>query len=386
MSDSWRSAELGVWLAELGLGAHAAAFATNGIGWDVLGELSEQDLKELGLSLGDRKRLLKAIAGQTGDPRSASSTAVAGVAPGMAVPPVSEAERRHVSVMFADLVGSTALAERLDPEEMRQILHEFHRAATGAIEAHDGHLASYLGDGILVYFGYPRAHEDDAARAVRAGLGIIAAMRAANTTIEARHGVRLQVRIGLHTGLVVAGEIGAGASRDGQAIVGETPNIAARLQSLAAPDTLVVGAATQRLVEGLFLFEDLGKRELKGMTEPIRLYRVLAASNAVNRFDARAQRGLTPLVGRAAELEMLRQRWAQAGDGEMRCVLLVGDPGIGKSRTLRAFRDGLAPEPHDEIVLHCSPYHQNSAFWPVLERLRQTLHRVGEAESYIEAL
>ncbi len=360
------------WLERCGLGGHAATFAAQGIDWDVLGDLSEQDLKELGLSLGDRKRLLKALAGLTDRPDATGKAEPERWEP----PPSSaatgvEAERRQLTVMFIDLIDSTPLAERFDPEDMRQVLGIFHQACVSAIDAHDGHIAQYIGDGVLAYFGYPKAHEDDAVRAVLAGLAVIATLRQANDRLEAEKSLRLQLRIGIETGLVVAGEIGAGSSRDRQAVVGETPNLAARLQSLAPPDSIIVGPATERLIQGSFLLENLGRHELKGVSVPIHVYRVLAQSDAVDSFEIRAGRGLTPLIGRTAELDMLRQRWKQSCDREMRCVLLVGEPGIGKSRILRAFRDSIASDAYEIIPFHCSSYYRNSPFWPVLQRMQR---------------
>ncbi|HLG49833.1 MAG TPA: adenylate/guanylate cyclase domain-containing protein [Reyranella sp.] len=371
--------DLKSWLSGIGLGSHAENFASNGIDWDVLLELNETDLKELGLSLGDRKRLLKAISGLKRDAPTAEVSMP--LAPSVASQPRTSnvvqlasartdhgpaAERRSITVMFVDLVGSTPLSEKLDPEDLREVLRAFHEGCAAAIEAEDGHTARYLGDGVLVYFGYPHAHEDDAARAVRAGLGIIDKLKPANEKLRVQFGVSLQARIGIHTGLVVVGDVGAGAARDREAIVGETPNIAARLQGEAEPDTVVISAATRRLVEGLFSFEDVGSRALKGVSALIRIFRVVAPAEAPDCFTARAGRGLTPLIGRAAELDMLRQRWAQARDGEMRCVRLVGEAGIGKSRVVHAFREWLADQPHQIVTWYCSSYHRTSAFFPVI--------------------
>ncbi len=360
------------WLVQVGLGGHAATFASQGIDWDVLGDLSEQDLKELGLPLGDRKRLLKALAALT-DARTPSRKRESEP---QERPPASaagafEAERRQLTVMFVDLVDSTPLAERFDPGDMRRVLGVFHQACASAIEAHEGHIAQYIGDGLLVYFGYPNAHEDDAVRAVLAGLAVISALRQANDRIEAEDGVRLHVHIGIETGLVVADEIGAGSSLDHHAVVGESPIVAARLQSLAPPDAIVVGPATERLIQGSFLLESLGWRELKGVSGPVHVHRVLAQTDAVDRFEIRAGHGMTPLIGRTAELDMLRQRWKPSSDGEMRCVLLIGEPGIGKSRMLRAFRDSISGDAHEVVSFHCSSYYRNSPFWPVLQRLQR---------------
>ncbi|WP_031361437.1 adenylate/guanylate cyclase domain-containing protein [Caballeronia sordidicola] len=364
--------DLTKWLVQVGLGGHAATFASQGIDWDVLGDLSEQDLRELGLPLGDRKRLLKALAALT-DARTPSRKRE--LEP-QEQPPASaagalEAERRQLTVMFVDLVDSTPLAERFDPEDMRRVLGVFHQACASAIEAHEGHIAQYIGDGLLVYFGYPHAHEDDAVRAVLAGLAVISALHQANDRIEAEDGVRLHVRIGIETGLVIAGEIGAGSSLDHHAVVGESPIVAARLQSLAPPDAIVVGPATERLIEGSFLLESLGWRELKGVSGPVHVHRVLVQTDAVDRFEIRAAHGMTPLIGRTAELDMLRQRWKQGADGEMRCVLLIGEPGIGKSRMLRALRDSISADAHEVVSFHCSSYYRDSPFWPVLQRLQR---------------
>jgi len=355
------------WLSGIGLGSHADSFVSNGIDWDVLLELTEADLRELGLSLGDRKRLLRAVVGLRRDRPATEGAEAAPVAIAKA------AERRQITVMFVDLVGSTPMSEKLDPEDMREVLRVFHEGCAEAIDLEDGHIARYMGDGILVYFGYPRAHEDDAARAVRAGLGIVDGLAARNEALLARYDVRLQVRIGIHTGLVVVGEVGAGSARDREAIVGETPNVAARLQGQAEPDTVVVSAATRRLIEGLFSFEDVGSRALKGVSSLIRIFRVVQQAETPDRFTVRAGRGLTPLVGRAAELDMLRQRWEQAREGEMRCVLLVGEAGIGKSRVVHAFREGLTEQPHQIVRWHCSSYHRNSAFFPVITWLCRSL-------------
>ena len=349
------------WLTNLGLGRYAEAFAANGVDWDVLADLTEKDLESLGVLLGDRKRFLRAIAGLGGG----------------AEPPLRRvtegAERRQITVMFVDLVDSTPLSERLDPEDMRELLQSFHGLCAAAIEARDGHVARYMGDGILVYFGYPRAHEDDAARAVHAGLGVLENLRAANEGQSPD--MRLSVRIGIYTGLVVVGEVGSGPARDQDAITGETPNIANRLQGEASPNSVVIGDATQRLVDGLFDLEDLGPRQLKGVSHRIDLYRVVGESGAVDRFGlrARTRRGMTPLVGRDAELDMLRRRWGQVRDGEMRSVLLSGEAGIGKSRLLRALRDDLKGQANEVLPLFCTSHHSNSAFWPVLDWFRRTL-------------
>jgi class 3 adenylate cyclase len=365
--------DLATWLAQIGLGAHAAKFISQGIDWDVLGDLSECDLRELGLTLGDRKRLAKGLASLTDiHAHAPGKVKECARSSGSAERKAIEAERRQVTVMFVDLIDSTALAERFDPEDLRRLLGGYHQACARAIEAHEGHIALYIGDGLLVYFGYPNAHEDDSVRAVLAALAAIAALREANDRIESECGVRLRVRIGIEAGLVVAGAVGAGSSLDQQAIVGEAPIIAARLQAIAPPDAIVVGPTAQHLIEGSFKLEDLGCRELKGITGPVRVQRILAQADAIDRFEIRAVHGITPLIGRAAELDMIRQRWKQGVEGEMRSLLLTGEPGIGKSRVLRALCDSISDESHAIVSLHCSAYYRNSPFWPVLRWLQRT--------------
>jgi class 3 adenylate cyclase/tetratricopeptide (TPR) repeat protein len=357
--------DLKTWLSGIGLGSHADRFAEHSVDWDVLFELTEADLRELGLSLGDRKRLVRALAVLRQEP--APPVRRDATAPNLA------AERRQITVMFVDLVGSTPMSEKLDPEDMRDVLRAFHGNCAAAIDAEDGHIARTMGDGVLVYFGYPRAHEDDAARAVRSALAIVDGLRKTNESLTARHGVSLQARVGIHTGLVVVGDVGAGSGRDKEAIVGEAPNVAARIQAEAQPDTVVISAATRRLIESQFAYEDAGYRSLKGVSVPVRLWRVTGPAESVDRFDARVHRGLTPLVGRTAELEMLRQRWQQARDSEMRCVLLVGEAGIGKSRLVRTFRDALREEPHQSITWYCSASYRNSPFFPAILWLSRAL-------------
>ncbi len=358
-------ADIVEWLGGLGLGEYAERFAENAVDIRALPHLTEQDLKDLGLLLGHRRILLSAIA-------ELDSSAGTAPAKTVAVPPEAAAERRQLTVMFCDLVGSTALAERLDPEDMREVLRAYQGACVGVIGEVDGHVAKYVGDGLLVYFGYPQAHEDDAERAVHAGLGIIDGLGPLNRQLGERHGVTLRIRVGIHTGLVVAGEMGSGDSREADAIVGETPNVAARLEGLAAPDTVVISAATQRLVEGLFALEDLGPQRLKGVTQLQTVFRVSGRSGARSRFEVSAAKGLVALVGRKAEIGLLAKRWAQAEDGEGQVVLLLGEAGVGKSRIIRAFRDRLAGVAHDRVLYYCSTYHRNSALFPVIDQIERT--------------
>src|SRR5713226_438203 len=282
-----------------------------------------------------------------------------------------EAERRQLTVMFCDLVGSTALSEQLDPEELREVVQQYQEVCAHVIGRYDGHIAQYLGAGVLVYFGYPAAHEDDAQRAVRAGLAIVGALREAPLQ-KARLQQPLQVRIGIHTGPVVVGEMGGGEKRE-QLALGETPNIAARVQALAEPDTVLLSAATQRLVVGLFACEARGPQTLKGISTPLALYRVVRESEAQSRFEVAVSAGLTPLVGRDLEVGLLRERWAQAKGGDGQVVLLSGEAGIGKSRLVQTLKEQVISEGATRIEFRCSPYHQNSALYPIIEHLQRLL-------------
>ena len=279
-----------------------------------------------------------------------------------------EAERRQLTVMFCDLQSSTALSEQLDPEELRDVIRSYQEVCAGAIDRFEGHIAKYLGDGLLVYFGYPQAHEDDPRRAVHAGLAVIADMTALNHRLREKNGLELAVRIGVHTGLVVAGEMGGGDSLESMAIVGETPNIAARLQEAAEPNSLVISNITANLIQGFFICEALGAHELKGISKPMELLRVLEESGAQTRYDVAAA-SLTPLVGREQELGLLLDRWDQAQEGLGQVVLLSGEPGIGKSRLIEAVTERLTKESYTLHRFRCSAYHQNSALHPVLEHV-----------------
>src|SRR5262245_41413771 len=292
-------------------------------------------------------------------------------------PAAPEAERRQLTVMFCDLVGSTLLAEKLDPEDLRQVILAYQQTCAEQIQRFDGYLARYVGDGLLVYFGYPQAHEDDAQRAVRTGLGIAASLPDLNNrlqqTIKVLSDFPLQVRIGIHTGLVVVGDMGGGSYRDPRAIVGETPNIAARLQSITEPNTVVISEATHRLVQGLFECHAPGPQALKGVSTPVPVYRVLREAEAQSRFEATVRTGLTPLVGREEELGLLHRRWDQAQAGEGQVVLLSGEPGIGKSRLVQTLKEQVLAEGATRTEFRCSPYHHNSAFYPLIEHLQRLL-------------
>jgi len=346
------------WLEQRGLGKYAKLLDENEVDLDVLPELQEADLEKIGLALGPRKKLLKAIRELDLSPASDSQKSTLKAAL------TGEAERRQLTVMFADLVGSTELAQKLDPEELREINRAYQDAVTAAIERYDGYVARYMGDGVLAYFGYPQAHEDDAERALRAGLELT------RSVSSLQMGVALATRVGVATGPVVVGDvIGKGAAQE-SAVVGETPNLAARLQGVAEPDTVVISAATERLVRGRFDLDALGPQTLKGIGEPVSAFRAMAV-RAVSRFDAAREHRLTPLVGRDEELQMLLRRWRLAGEGEGQVVLLAGEAGVGKSRILRALQDSLAGTLVNRILYYCSPYHQTSAFQSAIEQLER---------------
>jgi class 3 adenylate cyclase len=272
------------------------------------------------------------------------------------VPRAPEAERRHLTVLFCDLVDSTVLAGRLDPEEWREVVRAYQDTCAKVIARYEGHIAQYLGDGLLVYFGYPLAHEDEAPRAVRAGLGMVEAVGQLDTRLQQERGVHLEVRLGIHTGLVVVGEMGGG-ERQEQLALGETPNVAARLQGVAAPNTVVVSAATFQLLGGFFACEPFGTPLLKGVAQPLAVYRVLYESMARSRLEVVGSTGLTPLVGREQEIGLLRERWAQVKDGLGQVVLLSGEAGIGKSRLVQVLTEQVAAEPQAWLTpCQCSPY------------------------------
>jgi len=285
----------------------------------------------------------------------------------------ADAERRQLTVLFCDIVDSTVLASQLDPEDLRDVVRAYQETCAEVIRRFDGHIAQYLGDGLLVYFGYPQAHEDDARRAVYTGLEILAVMQRLNTRLERERRVQLAVRLGIHTGLVVVGEMG-GSGRQEQLALGETPNVAARLQGLAAPDTVVISAATFRLVQGYFTYDELGRHTLKGVAAAVQVYRILGESAAQSRLDVASITGLTPLVGRDAEMTLLLERWAQSRGGMGQAVLLSGEAGIGKSRLVEVLRERAYSEGATRIAFRCSPYHQNSALYPVIDHLQRLLH------------
>ena len=360
--------DVGGWLRNLGLGHYESAFIENAIDTDVLPELTEGDLEKLGIPLGDRKRLIKAIKATTDPSPSASlfASEVGDNAPNDYSPMVA-AERRYLTVMICDLVGSTALSAQLDPEDMGAVIDAFQATCARIMLAFDGFIADFRGDGILAYFGYPRAHEDDAERTVRAALDIAAAV----ARLKTRAQEPLSVRIGIATGLVVVGDLGgAGALRE-HTVVGDTPSLAARLQALAEPGTVVVATSTRRLLGDRFRLRDLGLHKVKGIAEPIAAWAVDGMSASESRFEAVHAAGLADLVGREDEIDFLLKRQRLAWKGEGQIVLISGEPGIGKSRLAAALEERIADEPHTNLRYQCSPHHANSALYPFIAQLER---------------
>ena len=364
--------DIAEWLGRQGLGQYAQTFAENHIDYSVLPDLTEDDLEKLGISLGHRKKLLRAIDAVWGTRQARDTTKVARTG-AEATSPVQhrEAEFRQITVMFCDLVGSTQLSEKLDPEDLQKIINSYRRECSTAIRRYGGEVARYLGDGVLAFFGWPYAHEDDAPRAVHAALEIV------SVVTKISESVTLACRVGVCSGPVVVGEIRNSTASWSMDAVGETPNIAARLQTLAEPDTVLISESTRRLVSATFDLQSLGPQALKGITEPVRAYRVLAAKSAGSRFEAAHAGTLTPLVGRSSELRLLLDRWEKVKEGDGQVILLSGIPGVGKSRLLHELKSHVEEEPH--ILLHhqCSPYHNQSAFHPVIEQIEQAAHLIA---------
>jgi class 3 adenylate cyclase/predicted ATPase len=358
------------WLSGLGLGQYGQLFQDNAVDLGVLPHLTSDDLREMGVvAIGHRRKLLQAIEALRGASGGGPGAGMAARVDSMALPQEAIAERRQLTVMFIDLVGSTVLAARLDPEDLREVIGKYQTCVAATVARHSGFVAKYMGDGVLVYFGYPRAHEDDAERAVRTGgLKLVSAVRGLE---QPGADIKLQCRIGISTGLVVVGDlVGAGAAQE-QAVVGETPNLAARLQALAEPNGLVIGPATRLLVGDLFEYRALGAVEAKGFAEPVQAWQVVRPSAVESRFEALRAGGLTPLVGREEEIELLLRRWRQAQEGEGRVVLLSGEAGIGKSRITRALQECLGEQPYTRLLCFCSPHHEASALYPFISQLER---------------
>jgi class 3 adenylate cyclase/tetratricopeptide (TPR) repeat protein len=370
--------DVGVWLRSLGLEQYEPAFRENEIDSDVLSELTESDLEKLGLPLGHRKRLLKAIAAL-----AVTTPSAGGSSTSPRRTPGDSAERRHLTVMFCDLVDSSGLSTKLDPEDMRSVVAAYHKCVATTVARFDGFVAKYMGDGVLVYFGYPMAHEDDAERAVRAGLALTEVV----PTLRFEQGGVLQVRVGIATGLVVVGDlIGEGEAQE-RGVVGETPNVAARLQALAQPGQVVISQGSRRLCGGMFEYRDLGMADLKGLGR-VQAWHVIGASAAEGRFEAQHEAMLTPLVGREDELELMLRRWRQAVEGEGCVILVSGEAGIGKSRLIAELQERLQAEPHTRLRYFCSPHHTDSAFHPVIAQLQRAagLERQEPAETKLRKL
>src|SRR5271167_3032741 len=349
------------WLEKLGMSEYAERFAENRIDLSVLPDPTDEDLDKLGVPLGDRRKMLRTIASLKGVDAPIPVPTAAPAAPR----PLDSAERRQVTVMFSDLVGSTALSTRMDPEDLREIISAYQKRVAETVGRFGGFVAKYMGDGVLIYFGYPQAHEDDAERAVRAGLELIAAV----TALKAPE--PLQTRVGIATGMVVVGDlIGSGEAQE-RGIVGETPNLAARLQGIAEPNKVVIAESTRKLLGNLFELADLGPQDLKGIAGPVRAFAALRGSSAEGRFEAMHGSGLTDLVGREEELELLLRRWSRAKSGEGQVVLLSGEAGIGKSRLTAALLERLATEPHTRLRYFCSPQHTDSALYPIISQMER---------------
>jgi class 3 adenylate cyclase len=358
--------DLAEWLGRHGLDQYAQTFAENNIEFSVLPDLTENDLKKLGVSLGHRKKLLRAIEALTAARQPSGTTSAVSNVTVASTPLVQprEAEFRQITVMFCDLVGSTQLSEKLDPEDLQKLLDVYRGKCSTAIGHYGGEVARYFGDGVMAFFGWPRAHEDDAVRAIHAALEIVSGV----TKIPGP--VTLTCRVGVCSGAVVVGEIGDSGTWSMDA-VGETPNIAARLQTLAAANTILISESTRRLVSAAFDFQDLGLQELKGVTEPLHVYRVLSAKNIASRFEAAHAGSLTPLIGRSTELSLLLDRWQKVKEGDGQVIFLSGIPGVGKSRLLHELKSYIQQEPHVSLHHQCSPYHSQSAFFPVIAQIEQ---------------
>ncbi len=345
------------WLEGLGLAKYVDVFVENEARLSDLPHFTEDDLKELGLPLGPRKRILSAIQSISRDAAAEPDTSEKTTA--------AHAERRQLTVMFVDLVGSTELSQSLDPEDLQEVMRRYQDAVAGTVTRYEGHVAKYLGDGVLAYFGWPQAHEDQAERAARAGLEAIEAVR----RIELSDASILDSRVGIATGQVVIGDIVGDRSAQSEAVVGETPNLAARLQGVALPGQAVIGAQTRQLIGGAFELDDLGTHDLKGFVEPVAAWRVVAERSAESRFASTHTDDGSVFVGREDELQLLTRRWSQAADGEGQVVLISGEPGIGKSRLCESFVSSLGDAPAARLRYQCAALHTKSAYYPFIQQV-----------------
>lgn len=371
---------LAAWLDEQGLARLEPVLRQAGIDIDVFEDLDDADLQAVGLNLGDRRRLLKAIKASPVLLAMPASESPAQTESKVAAPTV--AERRHLTVMFCDLIGSTTLSTRLDPEDLRQVIDAYHRTVAAAVLQYDGHIAQLLGDGALVYFGYPKAHEDDGDRSVLAGIAALEAV----SRMRPFGDLRVQARIGIASGLVVVGQIGTGTSAAEQSASGKTPNLAARLQSCARPGEIVVSMETRQLLGNSFELELLDPLELRGFDAPTLAWRVVSKRAEASRFEAQRTSQLTPLIGRESELSLLLDRWALARDGEGQVVLLSGEAGIGKSRIVQTLRRRLIEEPSTTLIWQCSPYFLTAALYPVMRQLERAAQFDGADSPQPKAL
>jgi predicted ATPase/class 3 adenylate cyclase len=364
------SQDIKTWLRALGLGQYCDVFAASDVDLRILPHLTEADLRELGVSLGHRKIILAAVAESFAVAPSAAGTnhLYANEKPLPRAPPERQPERRLLSVLFCDLVGSVELSRRLDPEDLREVLRSYQDRVTGAVTRYGGYVARYLGDGVMAYFGWPMAYEDHGERAVRAGLEALVAVQ----VLRPKDGLALEARVGVATGHVVVGDLVGSSVREEGAIAGATPNLAARLQASAQPNELIIAETTRRLIGEAFVVKDLGERPLKGFGDGTRLYLVRSEREVESRFHAAHRAALAPFVGRVNELALLLEKWELARSREGQVVLLSGEAGIGKSRLVEAFTERLRPDSHTIIRLQCSPYHTNSALFPIVQNLGRT--------------
>ena len=357
--------DISAWLRSLGLERYEQAFRENAIDEAILPKLTAEDLRDLGVTaVGHRRILLDAIAALRAETFRGTVEHSVGLDRSGGKAP--EAERRQLTVMFADLVGSTALSVRLDPEELHDIMGRYYRCCAEVIIGSGGFVAKYLGDGVLAYFGYPQAHEEDAEQAVRAGLALTESV----AKLDAGQSTSLQVRVGIATGLVVVGDLlGEGAAQE-QAVIGETANLAARLQGSAEPNTVVIADDTRCLLGSLFDYRDLGRLAIAGIDHPVHVWRVLGANSVGSRFEA-LRTASTPLIGREEEIALLKRRWERAKTGDGSVVLIVGEPGIGKSRVAQALLEQVANEPQTRLRFFCSPHHRHTPLYPSITQLQQ---------------